>query len=47
MQMAPKVETSPLAVGFASKLAPTGHFFGVEHILIPSKLMGERLRSQR
>ena len=36
--MAPKVETSPLAVGFASKLAPTGHFFGVEHVLIPSKL---------
>ena len=36
--MVPKVETSPLAVGFASKLAPTGHFFGVEHVLIPSKL---------
>jgi hypothetical protein len=36
--MAPKVEISPLAVGFASKLAPTGHFFGVEHVLIPSKL---------
>jgi hypothetical protein len=34
----PKVGTSPLVVGFASKLAPTGRFFGVEHILIQSKL---------
>ena len=36
--MALKVETPPLTVGFASKLAPTGHFFSVEHVLIPSKL---------
>jgi len=36
--MALKVETSPLTVGFASKLAPTGQFFGVEHVLIPPKL---------
>ena len=25
-------------MGFASKLAPTGQFFGIEHVLIPPKL---------
>ena len=34
----PNVGTSWLAVGFASKLAPTGQFFGIEHVLIPPKL---------
>jgi hypothetical protein len=36
--MALKMETSSLTVGFASKLAPTGQFSGVEHVLISPRL---------